>query len=385
MADFGKEGVFMWQLIKYEIGKLMGRKLAWACLAGMALMECVMTANWIYPGADSAQFFQDGELVVLEGREGIRENQAATEKYAGPLTDEKVRRILEDMAMADEDMENHGLEPALEGHYLHNSLFSSLRPFMEGDGSWNGVSVEEAYGEIADCLVLGYSSGWVHFIYACIYTLLSMGCVLTILLAPLFAEEYAKGMDALILTGVNGKTKCAWAKIIAGFMVSMGLVGMVVLPMLGVYLANYGPMGWDASIQVNEMQIFMGVPYPMTCGQGVLFALLLWFTACLVLAAVSMLISVLARNSFSGLVISFAVFVIPLFIPWKHMGVLAVVAEFFPIRQIQLQNLFESAPLQVGPMGLKPVWITVPVAILAVAVCGVCARRSFARHQVTGR
>lgn len=372
----------MRQLVKYELQKLMGKKIVWAFLAGMLLMVCAMCVNWIYPNGEYVQYFRDGEFVLLEGKEAIREAQAIAEKYAGPLTDERVQAVLRDCDMQEEDMRANGMDPARESDYVHNSLYASLEDFREADGSWNGMTVEEMYGDLADRLTLGYSSGWVGMLYAVVYTLLSMGCVLTIILAPLFADEYTRGMDALILTGTFGRTKCAWAKIIAAFLVSVGLFAAVTLGMLAIYLITHGRLGWDASIQINELYMFAGMPYPMTCGQAVFYALLLWFTAVLVLAAMCVLISAAAGSSFVSLILSLFLFVLPLFLPWKRMGVLNLPAQFLPIRQMQLIEMFELPPLQVAGVECNFMWLAVPAALLAVAVCSVCARKMFARHQV---
>lgn len=374
----------MWQIVRYETEKLLRKKIVWACLLGVVLMEYAMITNWVYPGPNGVQYFQDGELMRLEGGEGIREAQAIAEKYEGPLTDDKVQAILEDFDMPDEDMKKYGLDPDREGHYTHNPLYSSLRDFQNMDGSWNGLSVREVYGELADDLNLGYSSGWVNVIFAMIYTILSLCSVLTIILAPLFAEEYTRGTDALILTGAYGRTKCAWAKIITGFLVSLALIAIVVLTFLAVYLATYGTSGWNASIQLNDMNCFRNVPFFMSCGQGVLYAILMWLTAGLVLAAVAIVISALAKSSFTSLIISFALFVIPMFIDWDALGFLRLPAQFIPILQIQLFNLFEYPILHAGGLQVKLMWLTVLVAVVMVAVCSIYARRAFARHQVMG-
>ena len=372
----------MWQMVKYEMEKLLRRKVAWACLAGMVLMECVMIANWVYPGVESVQYFEDDGLRALEGMAAIRETRAIAEEYGGTLSDERVRRILSDFEMSEEDMRAWGLDPAMEKYYTHNALYASLQGFQKMDGSWNGVSVRSVYGELTDGMTLGYSSGWVHAIFGMMYTMLSLYSVLTILLGPLFAEEYTRGMDALILTGVYGKTKCAWAKVIAGFAVSLSLIAILILTFLAVYLGSHGLSGWDASIQMNSMNIFSDVPYPMNCGQGMLYAILAWFTGGIVLTSVSVAVSADARSPFSGLVLSFALFAIPMFIDWSKLGFLNLPAQFFPILQAQLSNMFGYPVLQAGPWRTNLMWLSVPVALAMAAACGVYAKRTFAGHQV---
>ena len=372
----------MWQLIKFEIQKLMGKKLTLVCLLGMALMEAVMIMNYIYPGGEAVQFFREGELVTLGGKEGIEAAQAIGEKYQGPLTDAKVQAILADYDMKTEDMKAHGLDPSMEGMYTHNFLYGSLKAFYDGEGVWNGMTVEGVYGELAEDLNVGYSSGWISLLLALMNTLISLGCVLIIILAPLFAEEYTRGTDALILTGAYGKSKCARAKIIAGFLITLGLVGIVILSFAAVYLLFHGTAGLEASVQVSDSGAFRSVSYPMSCAQAVLFALLMWFTASLVLAAVSIFISAAAKSAFNSLVISFVLFVLPLFANWESLGPLNLPAQFLPIRQMRLVEIFACPLLHAGSLELNLMWLSIPLSLAAVILGSLYARRTFARHQV---
>ncbi|WP_276947834.1 ABC transporter permease [Acetatifactor muris] len=374
----------MWELIKYELQKLMKKKLVWAFIVGMALMQIAMTCEWIYPGPEVVQYFQDGSLVALEGKDAIRAAKAIGKKYEGPLTDGKVQAILAEYTMSDEDMTEHSLDPSIESYYSHNFLYSALNQFYTADGSWNGMTVQEVYGELAPDLTLGYGSGWERLLFAVVNTLLSLGCVVTIILAPLFSEEYTKRTDALILTGAYGKTKCAWAKIIASFTVSMSLTALVILLFGAVFLFHYGTDGWNASIQLGQISAFTAVPYPMTYGQGILYALLLWFTAGLTLTAVAILISAVAKSTFTSLVISFALFVVPMFLPWRKWRFLNLPAQFFPVRQIQLADIFTCPLLEAGAFQLNIIWLSIPVALAATLICVFYARRAFARHQVMG-
>ena len=154
----------MWQLVKFEIQKLLSKKMVWACLLGMALMVCAMITNWVYPGGVRVQYFQDGERISLEGMEAIRFSQAIAEKYAGPLTDEKVRAVLAEYRMKEDDMIENHMDPSREGYYIHNFLYDSFRDFYQADGTYNGAGVTEVYGELAESLTVGFSSGWVNLL-----------------------------------------------------------------------------------------------------------------------------------------------------------------------------------------------------------------------------
>lgn len=375
----------MWQLIKFELMKIFQKKIVWACCGSMAFMTVMMVLNWIYPASDAVQYMADGQLVQVENKDAVKVNQEIAQQWAGPLTDEKVREILQTYHWTDADMEANGLDPRQQGKYTHNFLTSVLHSeFKALDGSWNGSSVSDVYPAGEENLNVGYTSGWVNSIYAVIYTILSLGCIIIIMVSPVFAEEYSRGTDALILTSRYGRTKCSTAKIIASFIASMSLTAAVIAIMFGICVLTYGPAGWEASLQFNNLRIFEEIPYGMTCGEGVLFGCLMWFAAMAVLTAFTILFSAVCRNAFTSLILSFAVYVIPMFIAWGKQPLLQAIGNLFPINQMQLLKLFEFEKINMGGMQIHFMWITVPIGIVAVGLFTAGAKRGFSRHQVMG-
>lgn len=375
----------MWQLIKFELMKIFQKKIVWACCGSMAFMAVMMILNWICPASDAVQYMADGKLVQVENTDAIRLNQEIARQWAGPLTDEKVREILQTYKWKDSDMEANGLDPQMQGRYGHNYLTSVLRSgFQALDGSWNGSSVSDVYPAGEENLNVGYTSGWVNTIYAVIYTMLSLGCIIIIMVSPVFAEEYSRGTDALILTSRYGRTKCSTAKIIASFIASMSLTTAVIAIMFGICVMTYGTAGWEASLQFNNLRIFEEIPYRMTCGEGVLFACLMWFMGMAVLTAFTILFSAVCRSAFTSLILSFAVYVIPMCIAWGKQPLLRVIGNLFPINQMQLLELFEFDKLNIGGVQINFMWLTVPVALAAAGFFTAGAKRGFSRHQVMG-
>ena len=137
-----------------------------------------------------------------------------------------------------------------------------------------------------------------------------IGCLLVIALAPVFSEEYTRGMDALILTSRHGKRKCAWAKIIASYLFTFLSVG--------VWLDGSG-----ASVQINNHFLFFDVPYFLTNMGAAGYCLILWIGGSLILTALVLLLSALCRSSFAAVIAALACYVLP-----STLGQMGVPAEF---------------------------------------------------------
>lgn len=373
----------MRELIGFEIVKLLKKPLMWAALAGTLLFMIIMAYNWVAPGYISVQEEIDGEWVVLENFAAIARNKEIASQYAGPLTTQKIQDIIETFAFSREIMESHNLDPDRQRYYTHNSLYNILDDFEKMDGSYNGVTVEEIYGDLASELVLDYYSGWEDTMYVLMYTYMVWGCVIVILLTPIFSDEYSKRTDALILTGRRGRTICPVAKVIAAYVISLAgsLILLVFFTLLMV--ATHGVTGFEASVQLGSLGIFADTPYTFTWGEAYAFGCMLWLGATAVLIALCLVVSALAKNSFSALVIAFTLFVIPLFIPWSIFPApLPLIGALMPIQQMQMFTLTPFDKLNLGGMELNVMWLSLPIALIATVIGIVWSRRAFAKHQV---
>lgn len=375
----------MFELFGYEVKKMLHKPLVWASLLSLLFCCGLMLVNWVMPGYNSVQEDVNGKKVILEGHAAVLRNQEIVRLYEGPLTTQKVRDIIETYSFSEAMMRDEHMDADRQKDYLHNTLYDSLARygFVRPDGSYNGTAVEDVFGTLTPDLILGYSCGWENTLYALAYIFLTWGCVLVIILSPVFSEEYTKGMDALILTGSEGRKKCPIAKIAASFAVSLG--GSVIL--LGgfflIMLAYHGPEGLHASIQLGYLGFLNEAPYVLSWGKAFAFACLLWLGGIIVLTATILLVSAAAKSSFSALVISFALFSVPLFIPWGSFPpLLRLIGALFPINQMQLQGIFFLDKLALGSYELSAMWAALPVAAAAIIVGTLLPKRCFARHQV---
>lgn len=372
----------MSQLIRFELEKLLQKKIVWVALACMVLFIFTMVYNWIAPGYCEVVEPVNGVLTSMEGKAAVERNQEISRQYEGPLTNEKVQEIIESFTWSDEILENSDLKAKYPAHYTHNILYNTFdNDFVDyTEGKYNETDITAVYGEIAPNLIVGYSEGWEGMLYATSYLFFFWGCALIVILAPIFAEEYTRGTDALILTSSLGKTKCGTAKVIAAMIVAVCSSLIIFLSAVIPFLLYHGLDGYKASVQLSLMEFMSRTPYVISWSGAFVLACLLWTVAILVLTAVTLFISSVAKSAFTGLVIAFAVYMIPMFLPWKYWG-LETFSAFLPVNQTQLSAL--SLPLlNVGGQQINIVWLTIPVTLIVLIICIFFSKKSFSKHQV---
>ena len=375
----------MRQLIRFEIGKMLRRPLVLASFIGLIFFMAIMEYNWVVPGYGAVVSAANGQRVTLENFKAIQASKEISDIYSGSFTDEKVRAIIEAYDMPDSFWEANGLDPNRERYYSHNLMYDTLsvNGFIDYDGGYSGLTVKDVFGTLAPDLIIGYSTGWECTVYTLLYTFLTWGCIVVIIVAPVFSEEYTSHMDALILTGIHGRKKCTVAKTIASFIIAITGSLLCVAVSTLLLLTVHGSMGWDSSVQLGELQIFERIPYRMNWLQAYGLACLAWFGGILVLTSIVLVVSALAKNSFSALVIAFSIYVVPMFLPWN---LLPESVEFwghlFPINQMQLMNLLSFHKLSLGSLEFAPVYLAVPITVIALVTGILWSKKEFSHHQV---
>lgn len=375
----------MKQLILFEVKKMLRKPLVWASLIGLVLFLAIMESSWVVPGYAAVVTEKDGQTVTTDGFQAIPLDQEICSLYHGPLTDEKVRSVIETYDISDAAWETKEVDPSREAHYTHNLMYSILSTwgFIKLDGSYSGNTVEETFGDLAPGLTIGYSTGWECTIYALMYSFLTWGCIVVIIVAPVFSEEYTIHMDALILTGIHGRKKCTLAKIISAYLITVaGSVLLIAISTL-LMLAVHGSVGWDCSVQLGELGIFQHTPFHLNWLQAYGLACLAWFGGMLVLTSMVLVVSALAKSSFSALVIAFVIYVLPMFLPWNLLpDSLELWGYLLPVTQMQLLKLFRFDLMALGSLAFPPVYLAIPITVIVLVVGIIWARKGFSQHQV---
>ena len=197
----------MRKLMGYELRKLFGRRLTQAALLAAVLFSALFTVSTYqnkyasYGGRQAS----GGEAVALDKEVAAR--------YAGELTDEKVRQMMDELAPKSGPQ-------GLNAIYLYQNAMQSAvtARFSDMYGNWNGLRVAQVFGE--EEISIGYVDGWLSASRDMEKSFLFLSFAILIMLAPVYSGEYG-GVDNLILASRYGRTKCASAKALAGILAAV--------------------------------------------------------------------------------------------------------------------------------------------------------------------
>lgn len=314
----------------------------------------------------------DGEGREGRGRQAVEIDKGIAEKYAGTLTDEKVRQIMEDFKPA-QDL--HGMNAAYI--YQNATQSSAFRRFSDLEGNWNGRSVSDVFGH--ETIKIGYTYGWLRTSQDMVKVFIFLQLVIIIMLAPVFSGEYG-GVDNIILTSRYGRTKCAAAKAIGSVSASLAVTTVVSAASIASALILYGSNGLDCSILFAPAEFVDGyIPFNITCGALLKYQILLAFSGTVSVTGITLILSAICKNQMTALAVSAALYFLPAVLPVPENSALFKLIAFLPLYNAQFVSLMSIS--QMGNGLLYSLW-AVPVAAAAVSVGIVVSCRVFARHQV---
>lgn len=355
------------QLIRFEFFKMMKKKVVVIAMAAFALIYVTMLWSWIF-GSEWA-VTQDGR--ELYGKEAEAYNTEISERYAGSLTDEKVRKILAEF-------------PRLNGGTIYdvsnNTYYPIANLFAEKDGTWNGKTVKEVFPEFEEPPVLGMSSRWESFLYSMMYIVMMAGILVIIVVSPVFSEEYSSGMDALILTTDCGKRQCALAKTAAAFCFSIGFGAAVLLVGFLMFYIGRGGAGWNADIQLGEMTIFAKVPQPLKCYEAAILTVLVAMASIITVTGVTLLLSVVSRTSFISIILSAAAYLTPMFITPGDENARRIIM-LFPVNSLNVSGVLRAGNFNAGAVEISIILIICAIAAVMLVLGTGYSQRVFSRHQ----
>ncbi len=261
-------------LIGYEYKKIGKRRFVWAALATVLAGALV----WGLPRGDAE----------------IEEKGVASQCY---MLLEGMLGKVDYQGMDDADF-YHAHAQMLEGLYQSEKLSSGEiafhrqelsqveKPFFRG-----GILGFEKYFSMQGALGL------------------AIAFVVAICLAPIFSNEYASHMDALILTSRYGKNKAILAKLLTGFTLAVGITVLCLGAVLLELSASYGFHGWDLPVQACRTGFPSSIPIHMLQMLGISVGCAV-SASCLV-AAVVMFCSAKIKSSFRVIIVSMIFILLP--------------------------------------------------------------------------
>lgn len=368
----------MLSLIKFELKKMLTRRVAVAANAGaIVMLVAVMALNVMQARAEG----NIGE--ILSGPEAIAHRREVAEARAGELTPE---RVAADIARYQEiayerlnpeelaDMSDaaayeavaeaydeatrlelydpyyitllkpwavRGLEPyqyafrvtpemALD---FYGALAASLQDSLDEGmgGEWVYSPAERAFwtekeAGVAEPIGYGWSGGWDNILDCTAFLVFAIfaACVTV---TPLFASEYREGTDAVLLSSLNGRGRLVAAKLAAAALYATALFAAGAAIVCGVSLAFYGAGGADLTIQ----NYALASPYNLTMAQAAALYIGIFYLVMLGMLALTLALSASTPSTLAIIVTDVVVLFVTGLLPSAGVGVLRHILTLFPM------------------------------------------------------
>lgn len=358
----------MKKLIGFELKKIFSWRLTQAAFALVLLLSFVLDFSTY-----QNKYAFDGAGREGTGKEAVEIEKAVAERYAGPLTDEKVQRMLADLVPKTGENEINAL------YIYHNATQSAVSAlFADRYGGWNGRTIANVFGE--EEITIGYVDGWLGTSQNLVKILIFFSLFLMVMTAPVFCGEYG-GVDQILLSARYGRTKCAGAKVAACVLAALLTTAAVLALNFAMALAFYGAEGLDCSILFAQMTyIEGGIPFNLTCGTMLAYQVLLAFTGSLGVVGITLVLSAACKNPMVALAASAVVYGLPVLLPVSETSPLFRLVGLFPTYHAQFVSLMSVE--QLGGGVLYAIW-AVPVAAMLLAAGSLLSRGIFVKHQVS--
>ena len=320
----------MGALIRLELNKLVRQKPFWITLIVLLVMMLECYLGWVNPGGSNFHILtKDGML--LSGRKAIMQDRQYSERYRGILTDERVGEILQNErdneAQIEEKIKFAETSDRISvyafsinrlvGYYFLNTN----RDPGGGLETWSYRYKEEelcplteVFPESAMPLYYEYSVQWGGALEAVITSIFLLNILLFLGVSPVFSEERVRKMNALLFTSKFGRWKCFLAKTATAYVLGTGLVLGVLLLIISATLLLFGTEGLQCSIQLVEPFLYQDCPAAKTLGMVIVDAALLSMAGFFFTISLTILASVLAKNSLHAAILSLALFASPVIV-----------------------------------------------------------------------
>lgn len=290
------------EMFRTELYKLCHKKIA---VIGFLCLVFFAVFYFYVSGIEDVTVTDNGKTYL--GMEAVRVDREIARPYQGVMTLEKARQILDRYGYA--DLKNH----------TGNSNFSNefVTRYMTNAGRDDGKDVrlytpEESgmTGQVAaGGIIFGYTRGWSSFLETYILIFVCLCIFLSIVITPLFSEEYALRTADILLTTAHGKKRDIHVKYAVCFSIAAGLTLFVYVLTFLLYGFSYGFDGLGASASLMDM-VDPGTKMPV-------WAVLTLLLGCSLLAAwlhtcITIWISACFRQPFLVVILS----VIQYLAPW---------------------------------------------------------------------
>ncbi len=388
----------MGRLYKYELKKLISNKVM-LLTAGIMLAGVVVWG--LFNAFASAPIEIDGERSSRYEFYQIRKNTAS--EIDGCIIDESLLDEMKEQLegtrayMPYYDIRNFVAsiigtnsiikisETTEQG--LYDSLSERMNILFLKDGSYSEIEQKywsEQASEITSAPITykGYYEGW-NTILNMIKVLVYMSVLfIAISISTIFTIENTRKTDQLIFASKNGKQRLYWAKICAGITVSISFTAILILLFVSIVALVFGFNGFDTMLQFVLLR-----PYALSVGEATLILLGLLLVASVLVAAFTMTVSQITKNSIATISIISAMLMISLFVS-EMPGRIRSLSEIWyliPSNLINLNGAFRYPLLTVFGAELVTYQYAVLAYVLLTIVFVILGRLIYGRYQIKAR
>lgn len=410
------------KMMTLEMKRVLKTRSTW-WLAACALVLCVIMAFLVI--AFTRYFYLDerGEEKYLTGFAAIEQRNAMFTPIEGELTPEVIRDVFETYhAVYAEYGDDVPLEVDYEKLYPINMVLNRVREVFVDEATgvplelheispddaatyyerrnnrlanYMGEYYEEAPQAAAFAIGMNESvpapfnfnfgignSDAYEYLTICILLLV---LICTVMVAPVFASEYASGADDILRCTKYGKARLALIKICAALLLGAGLFILCIGAFLFIVSSAYGWDSLGASLQLIRSSLCFA---PLTAGsfQGLVAAAgLLSFLAVI---SFTLLLSAKLKNPLVVLGIAAAVVLLPTIISFGGFGsnIENWIRLLLPSGGVGLRNsmFYELSGfdfLRLGPISIWSPYVLAAAAIIEIPLFAALAARTYIRHE----
>ena len=351
----------------YEIKKVLSKK---GSKIALAVILAVMMVTLYFAVNDIFYVNEKGETEY--GLSSIAKQRELKKEWAGELTEEKIRKVIEENvaisrtpeALSESFQENDkafakkqgfmdirslmamnysgfraynynlpdSLSPEAASEFYPNRI-KSLKEWLETEAKGVFSEKEQAYliktyETLKTPLYYDYQGGWTQLIQY-LPTIIMIGTlVLGFLCAGIFSGEFQRKASAVLYSSFHGRKKAVAAKIRAGMIVATSVYWGAVLLFTGLILGIFGADGAGCPIQ----SVTMGWKsmYHLTNLQEYLLIVLGGYAGCLFMLLLTMLVSAKTNSAVTAVMIPFALILLPSFFTEMNAPALEKVLGLLP-------------------------------------------------------
>lgn len=409
----------MIRILKLEIRRIVKAKSTWllaAIATGMSLVMALLVVSFVtFHSVD-----ENGSAIKLSGTAAVRASREAQAPYEGYIEAEFLTQVSADFhalysayggeipndiyarEIAPVDsflfiasqmyrdpatfyfMSPHQITPAQAGAFYTQRI---VRQEEEDFAHLSGAALEKARAleaKVEKPFYFASWDGWGNAGEYLTFTLFILAMVCAVLAAPAFASGYQTGADNILRCSRHGRRTFANVKIIASIATSFALFMLCMLVYLGTVCVALGTGGLKTSLQMVRPTS----PTPLTIGGLVLCTAAAGALSILAITCFTLLISSKSEGSFSSLILSLGMVLLPTFLRLaSSVGIVEWLRCLLPSSGVGIGSgiyyelAFYNTYLTLGPLAVWAPWVILLASVVWVAACLVLTKKAYANRE----